>query len=597
MNKYFFFILLCFNLSIKAQSTQAQIDSIMTLYPNCMDYPNDVLFVLDSLLVALAEEENTDNTEINNSDIDSLFLDFLMTNHPNVIQDGVILPNGASLINTLDLNSLGLHSLNGIEHFTNLEVLFCKNNQLVSVPTLPPSLLEIDLRSNSIQSIAPLPDNLIKIDIRYNELDAIPPFPNNIQDLKICFNNLNVLPNLPDSLKVFYCAYNNFESLPILPQFLEQILCYNNQLHSLGTIPESLEVLRAQNNLIEVVPELPMSLHTLDLSGNPIVCVNEYPPQFIEELSEYSTCISGCTDSMANNFSSEANQLDNSCTYTSEIIFPNDYLQINTGVNATYLIEQLWMNDSILLSGFTLGAFYYNEQGSLSCGGLRQWTGGPSSVAVFLDDETTPEKDGFSTGDEIVWLAYAADSSNSLNVAHIVNVQYISGSNSYTANSINLISSMHISNQLANLGCVDILAVNYNFTATINDFSCIYPHDIEIEELNNLVNTLSFQIDSLQQNGTGISEALLDSLNISVNLELGWNIIGYGCPVEKNVIDLFSDYEDTLLLLKDNFGAVYLPEFNFNGIGNLIPGMGYQIKTSEAISNLRLCNSYFISFE
>jgi len=36
-------------------------------------------------------------------------------------------------------------------------------------------------------------------------------------------------------------------------------------------------------------------------------------------------------------------------------------------------------------------------------------------------------------------------------------------------------------------------------------------------------------------------------------------------------------------LVKDNAGAGYVPEFNFNGIGDLLPGQGYQIKMSSGI--------------
>jgi len=38
---------------------------------------------------------------------------------------------------------------------------------------------------------------------------------------------------------------------------------------------------------------------------------------------------------------------------------------------------------------------------------------------------------------------------------------------------------------------------------------------------------------------------------------------------------------DNLIIAKNNLGSAYLPEFNFNGIGNLIPGQGYQIKLNE----------------
>ena len=36
----------------------------------------------------------------------------------------------------------------------------------------------------------------------------------------------------------------------------------------------------------------------------------------------------------------------------------------------------------------------------------------------------------------------------------------------------------------------------------------------------------------------------------------------------------------------------YLPECNFNGIGDLIPGYGYQIKLTEAIEGFSLCDWY-----
>ena len=37
---------------------------------------------------------------------------------------------------------------------------------------------------------------------------------------------------------------------------------------------------------------------------------------------------------------------------------------------------------------------------------------------------------------------------------------------------------------------------------------------------------------------------------------------------------------DFIVIIKDYLGAAYLPEFNFNGIGDLNPGQGYQIKTN-----------------
>lgn len=42
-----------------------------------------------------------------------------------------------------------------------------------------------------------------------------------------------------------------------------------------------------------------------------------------------------------------------------------------------------------------------------------------------------------------------------------------------------------------------------------------------------------------------------------------------------------TDLTDKITIVKDNSGKVYMPEFEFNGIGNAIPGAGYQVKTTE----------------
>ena len=134
MMKKLVYILFFFFLSFvcKAQDTQAQIDSIMTLYSNCTDYPTEVLIVLDSLLVAL---ENEQDDEGNVADL--LFFNYLSDNYPNMVVDGVINNEEASLITDLNLDGLGLNNIDGIEHFTNLESLSCKNNNLTSIPDLP----------------------------------------------------------------------------------------------------------------------------------------------------------------------------------------------------------------------------------------------------------------------------------------------------------------------------------------------------------------------------------------------------------------------------------------------------------------------------
>ena len=588
IKKLVYILFFFFSFACKAQDTQAQIDSIMTLYPNCTDYPTEVLIVLDSLLVALENEQN-DNEGTGEEDL--LFLNYLSDNYPNMVVNGVINSTEAILITDLNLDGLGLNNIDGIEHFTNLESLSCKNNNLTSIPDLPNQLKTLNLRSNNISSINPLPESLLDVDLRNNSLLTVPEFPNQIETLKLCFNNFSNIPNLPDSLRVLYFAYNNLVGLPTLPPLTEQVLCYNNQIEYIELIPESIEIFRVQNNNISILPDIPSGIQTLDVSNNPIVCVNNYPSHLEEELIVYPTCVEGCIDSTALNFDLSAHINNNSCEYNDAIVWPSSSVLINTGANATYLLENVSFNGVDVSEAYTLGAFYINDFGGLSCGGFTHWNGGPSSISVYINDETTNEKDGFDAEDQIIWLAY--DSISGLNYKASLN--YISGSDLYAVNAINLVSDYAILNTpISVYGCTNEFASNYNPSALLNDDSCVFPNNTEL--IDSIVYLLSI-IDSISTTNSGESisslETALELWNFGISLVQGWNMFGYGCPQSKELTEVLSEYADHVVIVKDNNGLAYLPEWNFNGIGTLSPGYGYQIKVSESIDDFSLCSWYF----
>lgn len=77
---------------------------------------------------------------------------------------------------------------------------------------------------------------------------------------------------------------------------------------------------------------------------------------------------------------------------------------------------------------------------------------------------------------------------------------------------------------------------------------------------------------------------------ISIDLTSGWNIFGYVCQDPKDVIDGLTDYLDFIVIVKNHEGLAYLPEWNYNGIGNLQPGYGYQIKVTETVAAFNLCD-------
>ncbi len=64
----------------------------------------------------------------------------------------------------------------------------------------------------------------------------------------------------------------------------------------------------------------------------------------------------------------------------------------------------------------------------------------------------------------------------------------------------------------------------------------------------------------------------------------GWNIIGYLRSTPADAAAVFADItnEGNLIIAKDYNGSAYLPEYSFNGIDDMQPGQGYQLKTVEA---------------
>ena len=71
----------------------------------------------------------------------------------------------------------------------------------------------------------------------------------------------------------------------------------------------------------------------------------------------------------------------------------------------------------------------------------------------------------------------------------------------------------------------------------------------------------------------------------TIELLEGWNMIStYITADNMNVANLFSEVTEQLVIVKDNMGYAYLPDWGFNGIGDMIMGQGYQIKAHNLIS-------------
>lgn len=177
-----------------------------------------------------------------------------------------------------------------------------------------------------------------------------------------------------------------------------------------------------------------------------------------------------------------------------------------------------------------------------------------------------------------------------------------------------------------NFGCIDSTAINFDSTAIVDNYSCEYfssdtqyislnqgwnifssfinPNSNLMSDIfqnyesniiiikNNFGNIFSpqYNFDLSMSNSQGYFIKLNNSVIISINgeqiqpeiypiyLDQGWNIVPYLREAPENVELIFQDMNNNLIIVKDDLGKVYLPYYDFNNLGYMNQGKGYQIK-------------------
>tara|TARA_Y100000004_G_scaffold179325_1_gene222830 strand:+ start:658 stop:2106 length:1449 start_codon:yes stop_codon:yes gene_type:complete len=132
-----------------------------------------------------------------------------------------------------------------------------------------------------------------------------------------------------------------------------------------------------------------------------------------------------------------------------------------------------------------------------------------------------------------------------------------------------------------------------------NNNGAVYLPQFDFNGIGNLRQFEGYQIKNtsgssvyLKYSGNMVFDTITNSTDVQYNLVSGatsqnnnflipsWNMVSLPSLEPIDCVAYFQEFVDlgVLLAVKRYDGTTYLPEWNFNGIGNLIPGEGYQVR-------------------
>ena len=323
--------------------------------------------------------------------------------------------------------------------------------------------------------------------------------------------------------------------------------------------------------------------------------VADYPYWFsgkIDDIRLYNRALS----------SNEVNALYHEGGYSSDSLPPWEY--VNTGISHTIIIPTSAspvINGVPLAVGDDVGVFY-DSSGTEVCAGFERWTGTLNiAVTAHGDDPTTLVKDGFSEGEEFHWkIFHVADQGVYDATATYTPVGgIVTNTDTYTTNGISQLASLStvsVSQQLSLRAGWNLVS---SYVAPLNSamdsiFRPIMDELIIVKsgDGKSFIPAASVNSIGAWDNGQGYQAKLWSARALTIvgskvfknstpiSIPAGWSIIPYLQSVEEPITTELADISSAIVIVKDQDGKAYIPSESLNGIGDLKPGQGYQIKMS-----------------
>jgi hypothetical protein len=258
----------------------------------------------------------------------------------------------------------------------------------------------------------------------------------------------------------------------------------------------------------------------------------------------------------------------------------------------------VFLDNIPLAEPYTVGVFYPAAP-HFGCGGaFPSAFFSQNSFFLYGDDASTNTKDGFYSGDSLVWMVY----SEALGESFFATAEWFSGPQTYTSGATSVITALY-----ANTFVTDTLMIpdgwsglsSYiipNDTLLTNLFGQVDEELVIVKTLDGLVywppwaNNLEFWNADLGYKtnfSSGANMVFSGHLNLQREfaLEEGWNEVPVPVGQPVNSSALFVPLGDTLVIAKASVGnGVFWPEAGINTLQELFPGNACMLYVNHPVT-------------
>ncbi|MDB2653113.1 hypothetical protein N9Y35_00890, partial [Flavobacteriales bacterium] len=213
----------------------------------------------------------------------------------------------------------------------------------------------------------------------------------------------------------------------------------------------------------------------------------------------------------------------------------------NTGSNMTFFLTP--SASSSIQSDGTIGAFYMDNEGEYHCAASASFHGLQTQLSVMADDATTPEKDGFVTGETIFWFFQSTDGT--------MHTMEMHPTDTYQLNAIMIVTELEVNE----LNCGDdqednsCETLDYNYNNTGSNMTCALAYS-SISSITNLGNG---DLGAFYANNQG--ELICAGSTSITGQETVFPIMGDDSTTDEQ--DGLTINQELLLLLTNEEGTIY----------------------------------------